>query len=518
MDKNKKIILIFGFAILLIIVGIQYFNVPLMGSLIQSNTFQDDVQNYETNYTEVWTPYTYRGGSVSVVNYPTEYPTSKCIKLRSAETAYYNGDGQYNTASITTPEFTPSSYFAYTVRAWYRGDNGEGTGYPHIEFYDNEGSSLGSVNLYTYHEAHDSNNRYEFVKSDTNLLLYIDGESQGTVLSLSSNEEFASVKLTVHKRDEGYADTATSLHVDDFSTGSIIGSDNEWTEIPTEIDFSYGIKSMKSFPDAEYKFNVYRVTTNELINETIIQSNVSDKCAGFITLPRYETFGSEWDMYRTTITRDGTKIAENTFLYTYTGSGFSYSPIILPVYCDAESQMKYDGGEWQNKTINNYSYLIPPEDENKTYPIYIDVQSASSTFTVKVEGDSSLVNTTPLEIINLGTTFDLTINSVDSGSTVGSIYTNENVTIGDILVFSAGTTTPAPSSGGGGGSTTVVPTTVEETQPDLNTQSNVDSSTEIETTVIGDNSIKNHQSLLGLSFLLTIIILYGIKKFSEKKK
>jgi hypothetical protein len=270
--------------------------------------FEDTAQRYPTGDVSDYWQWSSGHGSAgtevfTVVNYPTAYPTSNSLYF------YFHGVDAWQRAS--PHDMMSTTYLAFTVRSY------TASGYieVYICYYDEDGDYITSTSdldptLHSYH----ANDLYEFIKAGNSVVLYVNGVSKGQVATIAPDAAYV----------ELYADEGTYNNIyfrfDDFtSEGNVIGMNEEWTEAITYIDTSYSVRSMFSFPDAEYDMSIKRVTTGETINTTILPSNQSagDKPCGFMRYNRNDVFGTNYGLYQMTLNRDGSKIGETTFVYLY---------------------------------------------------------------------------------------------------------------------------------------------------------------------------------------------------------
>lgn len=282
--------------------------VLLMMSVGGAYGFDDSVQRYVVDYEEVWqsTESGFYPATITIVNNPVEYPSSYSIRLYSYYTSASHGDP--SVAEIKSIDYMSSNYFGFTARSidLFRDDG--------FQLLFNDATSdvlLATVNIGSVASSNGIG-RYEIIRSgDTaNYNLYINGISVQS-FSLSSNVDEYRISLMSYTHWESTPGTdANILILDDFSTSSIIGITEEWTQASTYIDTSYGIRSYASFPSSVYTLTSKHVGTGTTINTTTLTSQ-----ADFVRWDRTAIYGSNWGLYHVQLFRDSTKMAETTFTY-----------------------------------------------------------------------------------------------------------------------------------------------------------------------------------------------------------
>jgi len=264
--------------------------------VMPTSAFDDDVQRYDTDYEEVWTVYgDYSGNSVytnEVVNYPTEYPTARAIKLYAKN----NGVGSSHTY-IESLDNLSNDYIAFTM----------------LDIYEN----AGSVNLLYYTSINgtvmtmalpDTSGRYELVENAGFVSLYIDGVY---IKNEAISEDYlVKIKLYCGASTSG---AAPYMILDDFSTSSIIGMNEVWTQANTNIDTSYGIQSQSSFPTDEYTLKVVRPSTSTTINTTSLGTGTTGNESGFVRWNRTNIFGSNFGLYQALLYRESNLLDSTIF-------------------------------------------------------------------------------------------------------------------------------------------------------------------------------------------------------------
>ena len=313
--------------------------------------FDDSVQRYPTGQISDYWIIT---GDVTKNNYETVYPTSYSIRLYS----FQGGNGD-----IELIDLIDLSYFSFTDRYALEYHAG---GWPvstcTLRIYDDAFNEIGTFDASNLFVSHGNGSKIEFITSGTDVNIYANGVYQTDFL-LSSAEEYGYIKLDLYSSSS--LNSRYELIIDDFTTSSIIGMNEEWTEAPTYIDTSYGVQSMFSFPTAVYTLETKHVATGTVINTTVLPSDQGegDKPAGFVRWNRPEIYGTDWGLYHVQLFRDSTKLAETTF--TYFDSTISGSV--------AFDQDSYSQGE-----TANIDYTITSADF-ATYTYYLKLMNVYGT-------------------------------------------------------------------------------------------------------------------------------------------
>lgn len=309
--------------------------------------FDDSVQRYEVDFEEVWISTVYQGTN-TVVNTPVLYPSSNAIRMhppKIAGTAW---------TKISTINQIPIDYFSFTIRE--EGVDGiDDADRTSIRYYDSNGVQRGDFNFYSYLNGNGNNVRWEFVKTGTTTInLYINGVYQ-TNWALDTDFDYGYIEFYTYDDSDSHP---VYMTLDDFSTSSIIGMDEQWTQASTYIDASYGIQSYASFPSSTFTMTSSRVGSGTTINTTTLTSQ-----ADFVRWNRTEIYGNDWGLYHVQLFRDSTKLAETTF--TYFDSTISGS-------------VSYDQDSYSQGQTANIDYTITSADF-ATYTYYLKTMNVYGT-------------------------------------------------------------------------------------------------------------------------------------------
>ena len=275
--------------------------------------FDDTFQDYIVGVSDNWFVYDVTGsGAFSIVNSPVMYSTSNAVDAR------VSGGWPVGPLSITTKETFSSNYFAFRVVDGYLYRNSQFSYNTHLNYYNANDDSLEvsydlnkGFGLAPLETSAPILGFYEFKKSGNSIILFIDGVEIETIGACTASDIYVELDFASGTPPEMW------VILDDFTTSSIIGVNEEWTQAPTNIDTSYGVQSMFSFPTAVYTLETKHVGTGTVINTTTLPSNqgAGDKPAGFVRWNRNDIFGSNWGLYHVQLFRDSTKLAETTFTY-----------------------------------------------------------------------------------------------------------------------------------------------------------------------------------------------------------
>lgn len=280
--------------------------------------FEDTVQRYVVDFEEVWEEYDtaefYQGyangagwsySDFTVVNRPVAYPSSQAFKF------YVDAQGRYTHYSgtaitrITNYVLVDNSYVALSVH-----ESSVQGGTLKIYYYNSVMAQVAVTNLGLTTKSAGSTDRYELVKSGSSINLYKNGVYVSTSVLSSDVPVYIRIEAYAHGSSTGSQRQYLTTYIDDISTSSIIGMDEEWTEAPTYIDTSYGIQSYISFPSSTFTITSSRVGSGIVTNTTTL--NIQ---ANFVRWNRTEIYGNDWGLYHVQLLRDSTKLAETTFTY-----------------------------------------------------------------------------------------------------------------------------------------------------------------------------------------------------------
>ena len=304
------------------------------------SALEDSVQRYSTGQiSDVWSSQTSGlGGTVSIVQYPSTYPTSKSIKLIAT-----NGNPYDNGITIKTNEIISFDYVAFTWR--YSG--GDQLTNIKVDYYDSEGNLvLETANIGTVH----SGDRYELTRSGNSIYLSVNGGSNTNLGSVFNSTGYFGI--TAHCSASGAPST---FYIDDISTSSILGMNQDWTQASTNIDMSYGVQSMNSFPTADYSVEVSNVATGSIINTTQLGTGASGDPAGFVRWNRNDIFGDNFGLYQARLKRDSAVLASTKFsIFDSTVSG-SVSWIDSSYPTGSNAALNYDLG---SPDFSSYYYYL----------------------------------------------------------------------------------------------------------------------------------------------------------------
>jgi hypothetical protein len=348
----------------------------LMICICPVSALEDSVQRYDVDINDIWdVSAVHTGGtgsaSVSIVNNPVLYPTANSIRL------YAHGDSySYKTslASIKTLNYFNSNYFAFTVNA---GSVELADGYFNLYFYNTTDVSIGTFALGSHVNSYHDNDRYEFITSGSTVNLYINGVYQSNIILSQSSSNYY-VKLQAYI--SGTFQELVTVTIDDFSTSSILGMNQDWTQANTNIDTSYGIQSMGSFPSADYSVQTSRITSGAVINTTELGTGASGDPVGFIRWNRNNIFGNNFGLYQSRILRDGNVLASTKFsIFDSTVAG-SVSWIDDSYATGATAGINYD--------------LVSPEFSSYYYYLHV-INSGGTGFS------QNLITTSDTELVTL---------------------------------------------------------------------------------------------------------------------
>ena len=329
--------------------------------------FEDSVQRYAIDYTDIWEfttdITTYGTATISDANYPTLYPSSKSLYM------YSFGDGEYSPVRagkgygyLTSYYPINSDYFSFTMYNGYAsGVGSQKSEFNVVYLQEDRNTVAGTYKILNGISGTDSiseSTRFELIRSGNNLFVYKNGVNILSSTLTYDGNVYVSFESLAWGKPDGSKDSTVYARIDDFSTSSIIGMDEQWTQAVTYIDTSYGIQSYDSFPSSTYTITSSRIGSGTTTNTTTLTSQTD-----FIRWNRTQIYGNDWGLYHVQLFRDSTKLAETTF--TYFDSTISGS-----VYYDQDS---YSQGQ-----TANIDYTISSPDF-ATYTYYLKTMDVSGT-------------------------------------------------------------------------------------------------------------------------------------------
>jgi hypothetical protein len=342
--------------------------------VIPVSAFDDSVQRYAINYSDLWDDYTTStasaSSSFSQVNYPAQYATSQSFYLASnANTAYPSSTSA--SAYIQSVDYINPDYFAFTVLNATVGSENEWLVSSRTVYYTNSTGQSLSVNLPV------TSGRYEFVKSSGDIMLYVDGVYESTTAINFLGDVKVKIQVSSSKAYEYSGSTYTTLRLDDFSTSSIIGMNEDWTQASVNIDLSYGIQSMASYPEAEFSIQVKKKSTGNLVNKTIITNP-----SGFVCWNRNNIFTGNYGDFRAYYYKDEA-------IYAYTD--FTITDTTAPSHVDiTENLVIWDQDPYYTGEIASITTLIYDID-TFSYSYYLDLYNTQDYLTTIEITDSEVI-------------------------------------------------------------------------------------------------------------------------------
>jgi len=339
----------------------------LLFSVSYASGFEDSVQRYEVDFEDEWFIYQTAGTQptsadgwtrVQVINTPATYPTAKAIQVIA-----HGEEWDAENAYIQSYDYISSSVFSFTMLDTYANYYTGGSpsviydkGYNSISYIDDVGTVMSM-------SFPDLEGRYELISDSGFVSLYINGAYiKNAALSRDSPVQIKFLANAPYGNGYYYKAHEANMVMDDFSTSSIVGMNEEWTQANTYIDTSYGIQSYASFPSSTYTMTSSRVGSGTTTNTTTLTSQ-----ADFVRWNRTEIYGNDWGLYHVQLFRDSTKLAETTF--TYFDSTISGS-------------VAYDQDSYSQGGTANIAYTISAADFAsytyylKTMDVYANVQDS----------------------------------------------------------------------------------------------------------------------------------------------
>lgn len=340
--------------------------------------FKDTVENYPTgDYTDYWTygsnvPYG-SSGSVSVVQYPTEYPSAHALNIK----VYCNRGGVSASSYLTTNQCIFDNYFSFTTREYSLFNYGDTSTYALlIQMVDESGTVGASYN------AACTRGVYEIIENGNDVYLYINGEMIDHIDNGLYNEDTDyKIRIGSYISKSGTAsswasNSYTKIWIDDISTESCIGINPEWNEFQDTISCSYRIQGLSSYHGYDYTTTLTALTgdTLGLINTTTLDTADDTDAAGFVTWDRSEILGTNYGLYMISLLRDETVLDSDYFVYSQSVDPLSYPDILLSGTADVPAEIRDDDGNGGTISAGGSVYLYPTPADSGAYNITYEIE------------------------------------------------------------------------------------------------------------------------------------------------
>lgn len=293
--------------------------------------FEDDFQNHPSDDISGLWEISGTGSTLSIVNFPTAYTQSKSLRI--------GGTQQATRVTKSIKAYTNSiSYISFVSRKF---EEVTCPGDGRILFYNSSNALISDLTLYP-HIISSNNNLYEIIISSNSAFLYVDGVSKGNIGSVTQTPYYVEFKSVI--------DCTTHWTIDDISTSGIVGTNNQYTELDSEIQASYTLYAKYAHQSSNYKIEVINSAYGTLANDSIIST-----MNGFVKFDIASTLGTSYGLYRLQIIRDNVYMeSSHNFLY-------SDSNELSTLSMDKTYYNKSDSGT-ATYTIGNYNsnnfYLI----------------------------------------------------------------------------------------------------------------------------------------------------------------
>jgi hypothetical protein len=285
------------------------------------SAFGDSVQRYDVDYTDIWDEtdsaefyQSYANGpgwsysDFSIENRPVSYSSSNAMKFYVSAQGRYEHYSGTATVTITSKDLVNSDYLSLTV---YDASVSDGT--LKVYYYNESMDLMATTNLGVVTKSVGSPDRYELVRSGSNIELYKNGVYVSVSALSGYDDVYIRIQAYAHGSETGSVLRSLTAYIDDISTSSILGMNLDWTQSSTYIDTSYGVQSMGSFPSADYSVQTSRITSGAVINTTELGTGASGDPVGFIRWNRNNIFGNNFGLYQSRILRDGNVLASTKF-------------------------------------------------------------------------------------------------------------------------------------------------------------------------------------------------------------
>ena len=285
-------------------VGVGIAVLVVLSLLVGSVSAFEDTSEYHLNdnLSDVWTT----TGSASIVNYPAA-THQKAIHV-------------YGSGSAVMKYPSPSDYWSLNSYGGYS------NAYYHVQlyviFYN---STMVNICQKTWSNSVPSG-LWELKRETGNFYWFIDGVSQGVFCACAETPSyigFSAGSDAFRNADIKFDDiTNIQIGVTDISADknnangypydncnhTLTISDLYPAGVPdNDIDVGYTLQTITNYESSEYKLNVKRLLTGEIINTTIVKEagNGSVTPHGIITYNRTKLFGDNYGFYSFYLTKDG---------------------------------------------------------------------------------------------------------------------------------------------------------------------------------------------------------------------
>lgn len=245
--------------------------------------FEDDFQNHPgDSLSDVWNVFE-SGGTATIVNYPTAYTQSKSVYLHAPNSG--------NRASILMKSPVSSTYWSFVNRKYER--NQPACNNAHLYLFNSSLVQLADFNVGSYAYSY-PNSLFEIVIIGGNAQLRINGTSQGNLGAVSQTPSYINFSILSNCLWD------TAWYVDDVSTYALIGANEDFTELSTDIQTTHTTYAKYAYPASVYQQRVRNVASGTTLNTTTFTDY-----AGFIVYNTSSVFGFNYGPYEITTLKDG---------------------------------------------------------------------------------------------------------------------------------------------------------------------------------------------------------------------
>ena len=306
--------------------------------------WQDDYQD-GTATAFFWDSLSYHSYSADII--PSGYLDTYALRLKIGLRTHNPGYGSTESGTIRIGEYgSPTNYFAFTPRAISYYDSGYSLSF---RAFTSSGSTAATMDIKPYFTSANYGKRFEFVRENNNLRLYIDGVLTSTVpctaqpyacgFTVSTYcADWENTYLTIDDFVCGASDSNVVgvipqtwyvlKHPTDPTLSGLCNSAGE-TVYTTLMHVSYGVKTdpwgENYPPDGEYELRIYRVGSGYALNITPL--NMSH-AAGVIEYNLTELFFDNDDAtpgwYSAKLYRGDTVLDQKWFAFINGGGTISF--------------------------------------------------------------------------------------------------------------------------------------------------------------------------------------------------
>jgi hypothetical protein len=375
--------------------------------------FKDTVEKYPNGvYTDYWTASGSSEWVISVIQYPTAYPSSHSLR------AYARLDKEYGIKSLTTNDFVYENYVSFNVRNRYA--NRVTLSFA-MSLVDGAGNIV-ATKEFTHSGTSIGQTVFEIVSVGEDVYLYQDGVSLGPINNAlySSNEQY---KLQFGFRgNTGLSSTTCYVIIDDISTESCVGINPSWNEFQSTLECSYRIQGLAQHPDHDYTISLVSLTAANagIINTTTLSNSTY---ANFITWSIPTLLGENYGLYMVELNMDSTQLDYDIFVYSLSTDPIEYPDALFTAISNVNMNI-YDGGMNGGLKYAGTPAYIMTDTGGGLYNVSYSLVNTPYAFTATISSlyGNEYVNATPVTFSSLSNYYSVSLDGSSIGTTDGMTY------------------------------------------------------------------------------------------------